>query len=129
MLGGGSRSDGSPRNHANESRNLLLKKFNAMEGVQFVCGDYRKIEIKKQSVIYADPPYDETLKYKTKAFDHNAFRDWCDAMAKQKHSVYVSEMSIPDRDNWEVVWEITRANNIGAGDKRSDRWECLMKVT
>lgn len=65
-------------------------------------GDYRDVEIKTGSVIYADIPYQKTNGYTGKSkrskaeeggFDHGAFYEW---VKEQKSLVVVSEYSMPD---------------------------------
>jgi len=60
----------------------------------FYSGDYRRVEIKPNSVIYCDIPYGGTKEYdKNKAFDRAEFLDWADARAEP---VYISEYAIND---------------------------------
>jgi len=60
----------------------------------FYSGDYRRVEIKPDSVVYCDIPYAGTAEYdKNKAFDRGAFLDWADAM---EAPVYISEYAIND---------------------------------
>jgi len=60
----------------------------------FYSGDYRRVEIKPNSVVYCDIPYGGTAEYdKNKAFDRAEFLDWADAMGEP---VYISEYAIND---------------------------------
>ena len=49
-----------------------------------------------------DPPYQGTTGYKTGAFDHGKFFNWCRDQAK-KNVVFVSEYNAPD--DFECVWQ------------------------
>ena len=54
--------------------------------------DYRLIDIPKNSIVYADPPYNGTKEYLFK-FSHKDFYTWLRAV---NFPVYVSEYSMPD---------------------------------
>ncbi len=54
--------------------------------------DYREVEIPKDSVVYADPPYKGTAQYDNR-FDHDAFWKWC---RTREFPVYISEQEAPD---------------------------------
>lgn len=112
-FGGYARGDGNsgiPRNYAAESSRNLLKQAEKLSGVQFRCGSYLDLFIPPKSIIYCDPPYAGTTKYATGGFDHSSFWDWCEAKAKDGHTVFVSEYAAPN--SWECVWEKTVNNTL-----------------
>jgi 16S rRNA G966 N2-methylase RsmD len=51
------------------------------------------------ALVYADPPYANTTKYKTPAFDHAAFWSW---VRRRQGPTFVSELSGPD--DIDIVW-------------------------
>ena len=61
--------------------------------MQSLQKSYDEIHIEENSVIYCDPPYNNTEQYVTGDFDTNAFFEWC---RKQKELVVVSEYEAPD---------------------------------
>ena len=61
--------------------------------IHFSIGDYRKVEILPDSVIYCDIPYQGTSGYDDIDFDYASFFDWC---AAQTVPVYVSSYNIDD---------------------------------
>lgn len=61
--------------------------------IHFSIGDYRKVEILPDSVVYCDIPYQGTSGYDDIEFDYASFFDWC---AAQTVPVYVSSYSIDD---------------------------------
>lgn len=78
-----------------------LERFNNLTVTQ---KDYRKIKIKKDSVVYCDIPYPHKIGQKEKYygidFDHAAFYEW---VRNAKFPVYFSSVFAPD--DFETVWE------------------------
>ena len=70
-----------------------LKSLQRLQSLETTKSDYRKIEIKKDSVIYCDIPYFQTDGYETE-FDHNSFYEWC---RKQTELVIISEYQMPEK--------------------------------
>ena len=62
--------------------------------MQFICDSYENLDF-INALIYCDPPYQGTSGYKTGAFDHDRFFEWCRQQAK-KNIVFVSEYNAPD---------------------------------
>jgi site-specific DNA-adenine methylase len=69
-----------------------LEQLQRLERLQISFNDYREIEILSDSVIYCDPPYQNTNHYGID-FDHAEFWEW---VRDNKHPVYVSEYKAPD---------------------------------
>lgn len=90
------------RNYQKEAINSTAKQIPKLKGVEFTNLKYNEIEIPKSSIIYCDPPYNNTTKYKTD-FNHILFWDWVRTKSKQGHKVYVSEYNAPD--DFVCVWE------------------------
>ena len=61
-----------------------------------------------------DPPYQGTTGYKTGAFDHDKFFEWCREQAK-KNVVFVSEYNAPD--DFECVWQGEIKTNFASNRK------------
>lgn len=97
------------RNYAAEGSRHLVRQAKNLEGVIFKCGDYRELEIPEKSLIYCDPPYANTRKYKD-GFNHDIFWEWCRKQAKAGHTVFVSEYEAPD--DFICVKEIKRTFNF-----------------
>lgn len=92
------------RNYAEESFRNLSKQAPKLKGIQFHCSDYRDLNIPPRSIIYCDPPYKGTDKYRGfEQIDHDIFWDWCREMVFQKHKVYISEFQAPD--DFVQVWQ------------------------
>ena len=84
-----------------------LESVQSLERLQVTSLSYDEIDIPDGAVVYCDPPYhacDKSLYDGTaKAFDHNAFYDWCVSVSKT-NPIFISEYSIED-DRFEVVAE------------------------
>lgn len=97
-----------------------LKKQASKDGYReiiFQCADYKSIKTPSEKcLIYCDPPYHNTTKYKYEGkdvFDYDEFLLWCVEQAK-KHIVLVSEYNINHQD-FEKIWEKTHKTHIGNG--------------
>lgn len=84
-------------------------------------GDYRDVEILPDSVIYLDPPYRDTAKYKhsKESFDHEAFYDWCE---RQTSLVLISEFWMPE-DRFVCIAERPRRVTFSATNNTLRRVE------
>ncbi len=101
----GFTNKGVARNYALEAKKHLLKQAKLLQGVQFCYGSYDEVPIPPNSIIYADIPYSNTVKYAgTPAFDYEKFWKWADEKVDQGHSVFVSEYVCP-LSHWKSVWQ------------------------
>lgn len=82
--------------------------------VIFKCSSYDALDIPANSIIYCDPPYNGTTKYKDN-FDSDAFWQWCRDKAKEGHTVYVSEYNAPE--DFKCIWEKQINSNLGGTSK------------
>lgn len=89
-------------NYAMEGRKNLIESSVKLQGVKFINGSYDEYSNFENCLIYCDPPYEGTTSYKTGAFDHTKFWDWCRKMG-EKNLVFVSEYNAPD--DFICVWE------------------------
>lgn len=94
-----------------------MKQAPNLKGIKFECMDYEVIKNLKGYVIYCDPPYRGTLKYKTKEFDYERFYDWCREMS-QNNTVLISEYWMPN--DFECIWEKESKVLIDSGRKAGD---------
>lgn len=114
----GGYARGGTRNYCLESKNNILKQLPNIKDVDFKSVPYNELEIPKNSIIYCDPPYQGTTRYKD-SFDHNKFWVWCDILVENGFVVYVSEYNAPD--GWKCVWEKEIISNLdlNTGAKRA----------
>lgn len=100
---GGWRRDGAgKRDYVTESYKNACKQFPNLRGVQFEHKDYFNLVIPRESVVYCDPPYKGTTKYKDD-FDHDKFYTWCREMTAAGHTIFVSEYAMPD--DFVCLWQ------------------------
>lgn len=93
------------RNYAEEAYRNLQKQAPKLNGVIFKCSDYRKLAIPAWSIIYCDPPYKGTDKYRGfEQIDHDEFWEWVRRKAKCGHKVFVSEFTAPN--DFVCIWEM-----------------------
>ena len=90
-----------------------LKQSTKIQNVQFICDSYENLDF-ENCLIYCDPPYQGTTGYKTGAFDHEHFFDWCREQSK-KNVVFVSEYNAPD--DFECVWQGEVKTNFASSRK------------
>lgn len=100
-----------------KSLNSLVKQQNNLLGVTFVHKSYNELNFPSPCVIYCDPPYRGTTKYKDD-FDHDAFYDWCRTKHKEGHQIFISEYSMPD--DFVCLWskEVNNSLTKDTGSKK-----------
>ena len=110
--------DKTNRNYANEQRNSALKQSSSIKNVEFICCSYLDLtDSITSSLIYCDPPYQGTTGYKTGAFNHEEFFDWCRKMKAKGNSVFVSEYNAPE--DFELVWQGEIKTNFSSQRKEA----------
>ena len=87
-----------------------LQRLESLQRLETTQLDYREVEIKPDSVIYADPPYRGTEKYGKAGFDHEAFYDWCE---QQTAPLFISEYQMPE-DRFTCIAEWSRVSSLCA---------------
>ena len=106
-----------------------LESLERLQSLEGSVSDYRAVEIKPNSVIYADIPYIATNTYDNTSsviqpFNHEEFYDWC---CKQNELVLISEYYMP-RDRFTKVWSTNHVQSLCA-TKTSSVQECLFVPT
>lgn len=101
-LGGWCRDGLNKRDYVKESYNNAIKQSPLLKGVRLVNENYLNLQIPSNSLIYCDPPYKGTTKYRD-AFNHDIFWEWCRQQYKKGHLIFVSEYEAPD--DFTCVWE------------------------
>lgn len=109
---GGYSGKSGNRDYVNEQIRNTLKQIPLIKGIKFIHCSYDELEIPDNSIIYCDPPYQNTKQYSTsKNFDYDKFWEWCREMTRKGHSVFISEYNAPN--DFECVWskEVTNSMN------------------
>lgn len=98
-----------------------LEGLNRLAGLETSSIDYREYKYKEGDIVYLDPPYENTLKYLNKSFNHKEFYDW---VATRPFQVWFSSFEISD-NRFQKVW--TRKRRVLCDGARSliYRNECL----
>lgn len=97
-----------------ETYRKAIQEFSLLSDCIFKHCDYYQLDLPPNSIIYCDPPYKGTKKYRFK-FDYDAFWQWCRDKHKEGHTIFISEYNAPD--DFVCVWEKEQKcniNNIGA---------------
>jgi len=123
-LGGWRRDGEGKRDYVAESYRNAEKQSPTLAGIKLICSGYNDLDIPENSIIYCDPPYKGTTKYKDD-FDHSAFWDWCREKVIEGHQVFMSEYSAPS--DFICVWskEVNNSLTKDTGSKKGV--ECLFR--
>ena len=89
-MGGWGRDREGRRDYVREAYLNEVKQSPGLKGVKLVNFSYQELEIPSGSLIYCDPPYKGTTKYKN-LFNHDDFWQWCRVKAQEGHTVFISE--------------------------------------
>ena len=103
MLGGYKNDGVTPRDMPNEAIRNLKKQSPNLKNIRFYnCNflDLPKDKIKGY-VIYCDPPYRNTTKYKTGDFPYENFYNWCRELSED-NIVLISEYNMPK--DFKCIW-------------------------
>ena len=101
-------------NHQDEARRGLIKQIPNLTGIHFEHCNYFELEIPSESIIYCDPPYKDTLKYRDN-IDHTHFYHWCRKMHFEGHKVFISEYKMPN--DFTCVWSKEVSNTLSRNKK------------
>lgn len=115
---------GVVRDYYDESVRNILKQLPALMDVEFKQGEYSSIGDVKGALIYCDPPYANTTKYKDRDFDYIAFWDWVREKSKD-NEVYVSEYNAPE--DFECVYEKTVTTTLNKNSRKKDTEKLFKK--
>ena len=110
-FGGWRRDSLGKRNYVMEAYRNTLKQAPLLKGINFYCGSYAELQIPQNSIIYCDPPYEGTTKYKDD-FNHNEFWQWCRNKHDEGNQIFISEYNAPD--DFICIWEKTVNNTLTA---------------
>ena len=92
--------DGKIRNYIYERSRNLINQIPLLHNVIFTDVSYLDLEIPDNSVIYCDPPYFNTERYKD-AIDYNEFWEWC-RKKSCNNDVIISEYNAPN--DFKCIW-------------------------
>ena len=99
---GGYARNKTGTNYAAQSKRSILKDFANLQNATFTCNDYKDVVIPAGSVVYADPPYDNTTGYTSGKFNTEEFWKYMRKISKD-NMVFISELNAPD--DFKCIWE------------------------
>ena len=106
----------------------LKKQAPNLKGIVFYNCSFLDLPKDKinNCVIYCDPPYRDTTKYKTEEFPYEEFYQWCRDMSKN-NTVLISEYNMPDDFTciWEKETKVNFDSNRTSGEDKNKRIEKL----
>ena len=125
---GGYARDAQGTNYAAQSARGVRKWAPRLAGAFIRCEDYHQLVLTPASFVYCDPPYAGTTTYGgTDSFDSEMFAAWTNRIAKQGHTVFVSELNALS-PNWECVFEKERAMNTSLRGEAPRKFDRLYRV-
>ena len=86
-----------------------LERLQQLEQLTFYSTTYDNVPIKQNSIIYCDPPYEDTADYQSD-FNTNKFLDWA---AKQNNPVFISEYDITDK-RFHLIFKINKRSMLSS---------------
>lgn len=124
--GGYARDATGRRDLAAEGAVAFRKKIPFIRAAHFRPLDFAELRPAPGATVYCDPPYKDTTKYRTAAFDHEGFVSWCNQLAGWGCRVFVSEFQNPCPDRWLPVW--TRVRKTSVAKSGPVKTEMLLEV-
>lgn len=121
-FGGYRRDSIGKRDYINEAYRNSVEQSKNIQGVKFICGDYEDVDYDINSVIYCDPPYAGTTKYKS-TFDHGRFWNWARSMSLLGYRVFISEYAAPE--DFIPIWSTSITSSLTKDTGGMMGKECL----
>ena len=105
-----------------------LERLQQLECVEVTNLDYKEFSGVEDTILYLDPPYQNTLLkgYSINEFDNQSFYDWAYEMSK-KNIVLISSYEILD-ERFECVYEFKSVRSTYASGPRGNKTEKLFMV-
>jgi DNA adenine methylase len=116
-FGGYRRDSIGKRNYSKEAMKNIMNQIPYLSNVVFYNKNYWELDIPGNSIIYCDPPYEGTTKYKD-GFDHERYWSWVREMVKKGHEVYCSEYNAPE--DFICIWEKELTTGLDTKSTKKD---------
>lgn len=107
-----------------QSFRTFEKQVKKLNEVWFCSAPYDKLIIPANSIVYCDPPYEGTTKYKDD-FNHAEFWNWIRQISKE-HDVFISEYNAPS--DFECVWQSVATSSLSANGKSGGSKQSIEKL-
>lgn len=103
-----------------------LENMKVVPSLNIQNKDFKEFSDVKNSIIYLDPPYKDTNKvYRNNNIDYENFYKRCKEMSKD-NIVLISGYHMPD--DFEIVYEFTKAKSTMQGGQHENKYEKLFMV-
>ena len=112
----------TPRDIPNEAVRNLLDQIPQIKDVVFTNKSYLDFDKDKlkNCLIYCDPPYQDTTKYKYNNFDYDVFWNWVREMSKENF-VFVSEYNAPPDFKCKRQKKVTTSLKVEKHEERLEK--------
>lgn len=99
-------------------KGMGLESFDRISRIKISSGSYESVEIKDDSVVYCDIPYEDTAEYVSGRFNHKKFYDWA---YNQNNLVVISSYEVSDKRFKRVV-NFNKRSQLqgGTGEKKNE---------
>lgn len=115
------------RNYSQEAMRNVDRQAKNLKEIKFVHTSYSDLRIPESSIIYCDPPYENTAKYSAVSeFKHDEFWQWCRDKSKEGHTVFVSEYNAPD--DFKCIWQQELNVSVAKNGKHKKAVEKLFTI-
>jgi DNA adenine methylase len=107
------------------ARTAISRQASGIIGSKIIQRSYLEIDVDRlfeergECLVYCDPPYANTLDYKSGSFDSGQFWDWVRNMSR-RHAVVVSEYTAPD--DFVSIFSKERKQDINHKVKTEHLW-------
>ena len=115
---------GTIRNYQEEAFRHMQKQMTRLKDVYYCDQSYDKIELPRDAIIYCDPPYNGTTKYKDD-FNHKFFWEWVRSVSNE-HDVFISEYNAPL--DFECVWSCIATSSLSANGEAGGNKQSIEKL-
>jgi len=116
FFGGYRRDKTNLRDYWKEHHKNIMKQIPNIQSVLFFNKEYNLLRIPEGSLVYCDPPYQNTTGY-SNTIDNTFFWNWIRKIS-EKNTVYVSEYNAPD--DFQCIWKKEVNNTLikNTGEKQ-----------
>lgn len=127
-FGGWRRDSQQQRDYVAEAYRNAVHQSKLLQGAKLLCCSYLKLKIPPESLVYCDPPYQNTTKYRTSNhFDSKQFWEWVRSLHGLGHTVFVSEYEAPS--DFHCVYQKLLTSSLTADTGSKSAIEKLFTLT
>lgn len=126
-LGGWCRDKDRKRDYVQEAYRNAINQSQNLQDITFILSSYKDLQIPPNSLIYCDPPYESTTKYKDDKFIHKDFWQWCRDKVKEGHTVFISEYNAPN--DFKCLWQTEIVSSLTKNTGCKTGTEKLFTIT